>query len=215
MEVWLEEWLGPSRKQHKWSKVPHTYRPNALKWPMCSTSDHLRCFRLGPSHSSNQTSVTLVCANHYSTHSSALILKRSTVFLCSCFTAKSAILRKYTRIDVIDVNMEGIAAYSTRSPLQTNVGCYHSVASHYTQCTQAQGLPCPFNDVTWSPSRPSPARSTATGRQIMGVAVGHFGRFFTHKTMAKSYEKYQWTVHYQNMKKEKNYMIPSLLAMDL
>ena len=75
---------------------------------MCSTLDRLRRFGLGLSHCTNQISVTLVCMNCYSTHSSAPMLEyRPTVFLRSWFTSNSTILRKYTQTNVVDVNIEG------------------------------------------------------------------------------------------------------------
>ena len=61
------------------SIILHIRRPNntfQCIWSICSSLDRLRHFRLGPSQSTNQISVTSVCTNCNSTHSSAIILKK-------------------------------------------------------------------------------------------------------------------------------------------
>ena len=74
-------------------------RPNMeYFWPFTPLS--------APSESFYKTIGHIGVYESLSTHSSALILKRSTAF---CFTAKSAILHKYARTNVVTVNIEGIA----------------------------------------------------------------------------------------------------------
>ena len=115
----------------------------------------------------------------FSTHSSALILKRSTV---SCFIAKSAILHKYARTNVVAVNIEGIAAVQHLISSPSDVRSYQGSLSPYIMYAGSAIVPSML-------SREAHPRSTATGRRIVGVAIGRFGQRFTHKTTAKNYEK--------------------------
>ena len=88
--------------------------------------------------------------------------------------AKSAILRKYARTNVVAVNIEGIAAiYSTLDQLSKQ------------RRKLSQGSLSPYIMYAGSAivpsmtSREAHLSSTATGNCIVGVAVGRFGQRFS------------------------------------
>ena len=140
---------------------------------MCSTLDQLRRFRLGPSHSTNQISVTSVCTNCYSTHSSALILKK-----VYCI---ALLLLHHQECDHAQIRMN-----QRRRCQYRGYNC-HTALDQLSKRRRKlpQGSLSPYIMYAGSAiipsmsSREAHPRSTATGKRIVGVAVGHYGQRFS------------------------------------
>ena len=189
------------------------YRPNSTAFGLriCSTLDQLRRFRLGPSHSTNQISVTSVCTNRYSTHSSALILKK-------IYSMPLLLLHRQERDHAqIRTNQRRrcqYRGYNCRTALD-------QLSKQHRKLPQGSlSLYIMYAGSAIVPSMSSHEahpRLTATGKRIVGVAVGRFGQCFSPtKRRPKIMGENRQALHYQcnpniNLKKKRIFLHVTLL----
>ena len=137
---------------------------------ICSTLDQLRRFRLGPSHSNNQISVTSECTNRYS---SALILKKVYRIPLLLLHRQE---RDHAQIRTNQCRRCQYRGYNCRTALD-------QLSKRRRKLPQL-GKPFTLHNVRGLSivpslsSREAHPRSTATGKRRVGVAVGRFGQRF-------------------------------------